>query len=145
MFPNFETFNTVMDACTENFECLVIDYKAQSNKLQDQVYWYKANIKDFKMCNQELWDLCAIEEQRKENGSLEDNEEPFDPNFFVKNRSKVKLNVHKKNYYNIYIMDFVSSDFGHGGGGLGNQLFRLAISLEYAKKYNKIPIFKKVK
>lgn len=27
-------------------------------------------------------------------------------------------------------------------GGLGNQLFQIAITLEYAKKYNKIPIFK---
>ena len=41
--------------------------------------------------------------------------------------------------------EYVSSDFGHGGGGLGNHLFKLAITLEYARKYNKIPILKKAK
>jgi len=98
MFPSFDVFNTVMDACTENFECLVIDYKIQSNKLTDQVFWYKAIPKDFKMCNEELWNLCAIEEQKKESGLYEDDaDEQFDPNFFAKNRNKIKLNVHKKN------------------------------------------------
>ena len=36
---------------------------------------------------------------------------------------------------------FVSSGAGIGGGGLGNQLFRIAATLDYANKYNKIPIF----
>ena len=31
-----------MDQCIENFECLVINNNAKSNKLDDQV-WYKAN------------------------------------------------------------------------------------------------------
>ena len=36
---------------------------------------------------------------------------------------------------------FVTSGAGVGGGGLGNQLFRIAATLDYANKYNKIPIF----
>ena len=36
MFPTFESFCQVMDQCTENFECLVINNNAKSNKLQDQ-------------------------------------------------------------------------------------------------------------
>jgi hypothetical protein len=43
MFPSFEVFCQVMDQCTENFECLVIHNNAKSNKLEDQVFWYKAN------------------------------------------------------------------------------------------------------
>lgn len=35
----------------------------------------------------------------------------------------------------------VTSGAGIGGGGLGNQLFRIAATLDYASKYNKIPIF----
>tara|TARA_Y100000589_G_C27092043_1_gene604349 strand:+ start:698 stop:946 length:249 start_codon:yes stop_codon:yes gene_type:complete len=31
-----------MDQCTENYECLVINNNAKSNKLEDQVFWYKA-------------------------------------------------------------------------------------------------------
>ena len=32
-----------MDQCTENYECLVINNNAKSNKLSDQVFWYKAD------------------------------------------------------------------------------------------------------
>ena len=42
MFPTFESFCQVMDQCTENYECLVINNNAKSNKLYDQVFWYKA-------------------------------------------------------------------------------------------------------
>ena len=42
MFPTFESFSQVMDQCTENYECLVINNNAKSNKLQDQIFWYKA-------------------------------------------------------------------------------------------------------
>ena len=46
MFPSFEIFCQVMDQCTENYECLVIHNNAKSNKLEDQVYWYKAEAYD---------------------------------------------------------------------------------------------------
>jgi len=39
MFPTFESFCQVMDQCTENFECLVINNSSSSNRLQDQVFW----------------------------------------------------------------------------------------------------------
>ena len=35
MFPTFESFCQVMDQCTENYECLVINNNAKSNKLTD--------------------------------------------------------------------------------------------------------------
>ena len=35
MFPTFESFCQIMDQCTENFECLVIDNNVKSNKLRD--------------------------------------------------------------------------------------------------------------
>ena len=43
MFPTFEAFCQVMDQCTENYECLVINNNSKSNKLHDQVFWYKAD------------------------------------------------------------------------------------------------------
>jgi len=56
MFPDFDSFCQVMNQCTENFECLVIDNNAKSNKLEDQVFWYKATPHpDFKLCSPELW------------------------------------------------------------------------------------------
>jgi hypothetical protein len=43
MFPTFEMFCSFMDQCTENYECLVICNNVSSNKLEDQVFWYKAS------------------------------------------------------------------------------------------------------
>jgi len=43
MFPTFEMFCQFMDQCTEDFtSALVICNSSSSNKLEDQVFWYKA-------------------------------------------------------------------------------------------------------
>jgi hypothetical protein len=101
VFNDFSTFCTVMDNCTENYECVVIDNKIQSNRLEDQVKWYKAKDADFKMCTPELWNLCALEKERKSNSLVyedEEDEEPYDPSVFIKNKNKNKpvINVKKK-------------------------------------------------
>ena len=73
MFPTFESFCQVMDQCTENYECLVISNNAKSNKLDDQIFWYKATgHNDFKLGAKEFWDIS------KDIGS-DDEEEMFDP------------------------------------------------------------------
>ena len=46
MFPTFDIFQSTMDQCTENYECLVINNNAKSNKIEDQVFWYKADMHD---------------------------------------------------------------------------------------------------
>jgi hypothetical protein len=56
MFPTFEMFCDFMDQCTENYECLVICNNVASNKLEDQVFWYKASDHPpFKLCDSSLW------------------------------------------------------------------------------------------
>ena len=56
MFPTFEMFCSFMDQCTENYECLVICNNVSSNKLEDQVFWYKAaEHPPFRMFDQSLW------------------------------------------------------------------------------------------
>ena len=58
MFPTFESFCQVMDQCTENYECLVISNNAKSNKLVDQIFWYKAQPhRDFKLGSKEFWEM----------------------------------------------------------------------------------------
>jgi hypothetical protein len=42
VFPSFEVFCEIMDQCTENFGCIVIDNTSQSNILEDRVLTYKA-------------------------------------------------------------------------------------------------------
>jgi len=56
MFPSLEIFCQVMDQCTENYECLVISKNCKSNKLEDQVFWYRAeNRPKFKMGADIFW------------------------------------------------------------------------------------------
>ena len=56
MFPTFDMFCSFMDQCTENYEGLVICNNVSSNKLEDQVFWYKASDHPpFKLCDPSLW------------------------------------------------------------------------------------------
>jgi hypothetical protein len=91
-----------MNACTENYECLVIDNKVQSNKLEDQVYWYKATERtDFQLCSSELWEIQAAEEARKNMSGVDaqdDNEEPYDPSKMRLKKNQEKLTVYKQPY-----------------------------------------------
>ena len=51
-------FSKVMDACTENYECLVLDNTVKSNKITDCVFWYKATVrKGFRVGSPNLWKL----------------------------------------------------------------------------------------
>jgi len=56
IFPTFDMFNQVMTACTENYECLVLDNTSKSNKIQDCVFWYKAKMRTgFKCGSPQFW------------------------------------------------------------------------------------------
>lgn len=56
IFPSFDMFNQVMTACTENYECLVLDNTSKSNKIQDCVFWYKEKIrKNFRIGSPAIW------------------------------------------------------------------------------------------
>ena len=89
MFPTFESFCQVMDQCTENYECLVINNNAKSNKLQDQIFWYKADAHgDFKLGSKEFWEISK-------NMGSDDEEEVYDPNNSRRKAAGPKINVRK--------------------------------------------------
>ena len=82
MFPTFESFCQVMDQCTENFECLVINNNAKSNKLTDQVFWYKAEPHPpFRIGGPQFWkyskDNYSDEKQETNNVYQKKNKERF--------------------------------------------------------------------
>ena len=67
VFPTFEFFCQIMDQCTENYECLVIHNGSKSNRLEDCVFWYKAEPRpDFKIGSREMWLKSAEIERQKE-------------------------------------------------------------------------------
>lgn len=56
VFPNYEMFEQVFNACTENYECLVIKNRSISNKVEDVVFWYKADLHEpFKLGSKRFW------------------------------------------------------------------------------------------
>jgi len=92
MFPTLESFCQVMDQCTENFECLVINNNAKSNKLQDQVFWYKADAhNDFRLGSKEFWEIS-----KQLNNDEED--EQYDPNNVKKRGQGPKIAVKKSKW-----------------------------------------------
>ena len=92
MFPTFESFTQVMDQCTENYECLVINNNAKSNKLQDQIFWYKAQQHGpFKLGSKEFWEIS------KNLGSDDEEDKQYDP-AAAKNSKAPKINVKKSKW-----------------------------------------------
>jgi hypothetical protein len=76
-FPSFEFFCQMMDQCTTDYGCIVIDNTSQSSKLEDAVFWYKAEIHpDFKIGAPELWRFS--QENMRQHGEEQMNQ--YDPN-----------------------------------------------------------------
>ena len=88
MFPSFEMFCQVMDQCTENYECLVINNNAKSNKLTDQVFWYKAEPHDdFRICSKQAWEFSD------QNCSNDNNNNEYEGSSY-KNKIVVQKNLY---------------------------------------------------
>lgn len=75
-FPSFEFFCQIMDQCTQNYECLVIDNTSQSSKLEDCIFYYKADMHgEFRIGAPEFWAHSAAHIKDKEDGKNH-----YDPN-----------------------------------------------------------------
>jgi hypothetical protein len=99
MFPTFESFCQVMDQCTENYECLVIDNNVKSNKLSEQIFWYKADTSvNYKLCSQELWHMQNTHDEKEALGltTPPDDEENYNPTSFEVKKNKPKIRVVRK-------------------------------------------------
>ena len=92
MFPTLESFCSVMDQTTENYECLVVNNNAKSNKLEDQIFWYKAETRpDFRLGSKEFWEMSK--------GMADDDEdEPYDPNAGKKKKPGSQITVKKNKW-----------------------------------------------
>lgn len=62
-FPDFDTFEDVFKACTQNYGCMVIDNSANSEDICDICYHYRADLhegNDFKFGCRALWKYHKI-------------------------------------------------------------------------------------
>lgn len=87
MFPSFDMFRAILTQCTRNHGCLVIDNASTSDKLEDQVFWYrtdinKPNFETFKLCYPIFWKNNQKYLQAKENTTekIHEKEEEVDYN-----------------------------------------------------------------
>ena len=92
IFPNFDMFNQVMTACTENYEVLVLDNTSKSNRIEDCVFWYKAKIhQNFRVGSAQFWSLHQ-KTYKKAGGATKPGQ---DPNDVRRNRNSQALQVKK--------------------------------------------------
>ena len=90
MFPTFDMFCQVMDQCTENYECIVINNNAKSNKLEDQIFWYKADMhEDFRIGDQRFWKYHCDNYNPNHTNTSED------PLSQLTKKGKITINVKK--------------------------------------------------
>lgn len=98
IIPKFEIFSEIMDKCTENYKCVVIDRTTNSNKIEDNIFWYKARSpsRKFKVGSKELWNY-----HNKHYKSEDEESEEDDPNDELngnsKNKSKIVIKRIKNN------------------------------------------------
>ena len=94
MFPTFEIFCQVMDQCTENYDCLVIDNTTKSNKIEDMVYWYHADQHPaFKLGSPEFWQHHSS--HYNDSGAAAADEDDVDINHLKVKKNSVAVNVRK--------------------------------------------------
>ena len=92
-FPSFEFFCQVMDQCTTNYECLVISNNTQSNKIEDIIFWYKAELHgDFRIGAPEFWTHSAQHYRDQEESEIN----KYDPASSVKLKGPA-INIIRKN------------------------------------------------
>jgi hypothetical protein len=59
-----------MDACTENYECLVLDNTSKSNDVTNCVFWYKAALrKNFRCGSSAFWQFHQRNYNPKHSGT----------------------------------------------------------------------------
>lgn len=89
-FPTFDIFCATMDACTEDYGCLVVHNGSRSNKLEEQVYWYRAESHDdFRIGADVFWQF------HENNYSNEGNDDDsFNLNSITR-KNKVAINIEK--------------------------------------------------
>lgn len=77
MFSDYKDFSAVMDNCTEEHNCIVLNNTVRSNNPQDCVSWYCANpnLPRYQLCDDVYWDLdkkfYSSREDREDEGALD--------------------------------------------------------------------------
>lgn len=90
VFPNFSSFDEVMQSCTNNHECLILDQTSLSYNISDCVYFYKAtpDLK-YRLGASDYWRYS----NRRKSKELEEEEDSdiSDEDFNTNKKKQVRL------------------------------------------------------
>lgn len=90
-FDKFEHFRQVFNACTNNYECLVLDNTSTSTNIEDCVFYYKATMnRKFRLGSKELWNYLDSRYD-SDSDSDDDTHDKPKPSVIVNKTSMVEL------------------------------------------------------
>ncbi len=84
IFDKYADFKKVFAECTNDFGCIVIDNVSRSNRIEEQIFWYKAELNRQYKIAEHLWDDWDerlrirdenLEKESEENGNLRPEKE----------------------------------------------------------------------
>jgi hypothetical protein len=91
-FQKFAHFQEAFNACTENYECMVLDNTSKSTKIEDCVFWYKANLnRNFRIGTPELWRYLDSRYKKTDEEDDEITPMPNNSGIIVKKDTKTKI------------------------------------------------------
>lgn len=93
-----EIFNILIDACTEDHHCLVLDNKILTNKMEDQVFFYKAKLHEpFKICSNHLWQVNQERETQQANQHINQRKGTYTKTEVKMRRGQGSVTINKRN------------------------------------------------
>ena len=88
IFPTFQMFEEVFNACTSDFQCVVVKNRCNSNRIEDMIFWYKADLHDpFKIGGPSFWQYHKANYNPKHYEEYDD----FESNEIDRTRHKKKV------------------------------------------------------
>jgi hypothetical protein len=91
IFPNFDIFCQILEDFTQDYGYLVIDNTRKSSRLEDLVYWYKAELHDdFRVGSDKYW-VSHIEHYNRDKEKEDKENRQSEHKKFLKNRKKRNL------------------------------------------------------
>ena len=95
MFEKYEDFAKVMDKCTSNHGCLVMDNTTGSCNVEECIFWYKAqmNLPEFKIGKEVYWQLSDKYKKNKKDMEEEEYERMIVEKEIANTSSKKRISM----------------------------------------------------
>ncbi len=94
IFDKVNDFKKTLNACTNDYGCVVLDNTSRSDRIEDQVFWYKAKLGRIYKFNEKMWPIW--DKKLKEQKITENEDDDDDNKTFVRKQKASNLIIKKK-------------------------------------------------